>query len=131
MLQTGRSRVRDLMRLIFAIDLILPAEMSTRNIKIKIELDRCVGMTTLPPSVSRLLRQYGILNMSQSYRPPRPVTGISLLTVTSYLRISNTISIFSIQFNRNRLAVDTKRVMLTGTVSGRGDTKTNRKKSDI
>jgi hypothetical protein len=29
--------------------------------------------------VSRLSRQYGILNISEHYRPPRPVTGIALL----------------------------------------------------
>jgi hypothetical protein len=33
----------------------------------------------LPPSVSRLFRQCGILNILQPYRPPRPVTGIALL----------------------------------------------------
>jgi hypothetical protein len=29
--------------------------------------------------VSLLSRQYGILNISQPYRPPRPVTGVTLL----------------------------------------------------
>jgi hypothetical protein len=44
-----------------------------------VKCGRCVDLTTLPPSMSQLSRQYGILNMSQPYRPSQPVTGIALL----------------------------------------------------
>jgi hypothetical protein len=37
---------------------------------------RCVGLTTLPPSVRRLSRPCGVLNISQPCRPPWPVTGM-------------------------------------------------------
>jgi hypothetical protein len=44
-----------------------------------VKCGRCVGLTTLLPSLSRLSRQCAILNILQPYRPPRPVMGIALL----------------------------------------------------
>jgi hypothetical protein len=63
--------------------------MSTGNTKIIMflgsKLRRVLMLTTLSPSVSRLSRLYGILNISQPYRAPWPVTGIALLFFTEYL----------------------------------------------
>jgi hypothetical protein len=46
------------------------------NVSGGVKRNWCIGLTTLPPSVSGLSRQCGILNIWQPYRP---VTGIALL----------------------------------------------------
>jgi hypothetical protein len=55
-------------------------EMSTRNLPRDKGWPACKANNS-PPSMSLLSRQCEILNISQPYRPSRPVTGIALLLV--------------------------------------------------
>jgi hypothetical protein len=57
---------------------LIPTE-NLQNTEMFLKGGRSVGLTSSAPSVSRLSRQCGILNISKTYRPTQLVTGIALL----------------------------------------------------
>jgi hypothetical protein len=94
MLQSGRFKVQLPMRSFnFSICLILPATLwpwgllsknEYQKIFLGVKCSQHVRLTTSLPCVSRLSGKCGILDISQPYRPPLPVTEIDSYTFSTH-----------------------------------------------
>jgi hypothetical protein len=82
-MSTGRflvvKRGRRVSQLTMASGFTQPVQEMSAGRFLEVKRGRRVSLTTLPKYVSLLSKKCGILNISQLYRPPRPVTWIALL----------------------------------------------------
>jgi hypothetical protein len=86
-------------------------EMSTRNLP-GVNGGRRVGLTTLPPSMRRLRRRCGSLDLSHSYGPSRHVTGTALPLLVGDFILPRLFKNILRCFNAKRIISDNLRAII-------------------